>query len=194
MMKKFRHNKTGKEYELIQDSILFKDFGLMIAFDDEDVDGGGIFPDYNADKLEWRNNLVLYKALYENPDGPYFVRHAEDFFENFTEIPPARELHFYTNLCNEEQTSEWDLDTMQVDFVNARKAIYEGNERIVKTTVLTFLGDTWDLIDDGWRVFIHNDNVVMEIKEGMVTPNGKEIRRGHNLHRMLVASALGEIK
>lgn len=90
-MRKFKHNKTGKEYELIQENIIFKDFGLKITCDDDNIEGG-IFPEYNKEKIEWRGSkttgekLVLYKALYFNPDGPYFVRHAEDFFENFTEI------------------------------------------------------------------------------------------------------------
>jgi len=38
------------------------------------------------DKRYWRKNLVLYKAEYDNPDGPYFSRTYEDFMSSFTKI------------------------------------------------------------------------------------------------------------
>ena len=69
-----------REYKLIQENILFKDMDM----EPYSVDG-----EY-AERPEyyWRRkqNLVLYKALYPNQDGPYFVRHAEDFYKNFTRI------------------------------------------------------------------------------------------------------------
>ena len=34
-----------------------------------------------------------------------------------------KEIHFYTNLTNVEQTSEWDLDNMCVDYFTSNKAI-----------------------------------------------------------------------
>lgn len=60
-MKKFQHNKTGKLYELAQDPCKVKQNGIWSDF-------------------------ILYKALYDNPDGPYFVRTKEDFYNNFTEV------------------------------------------------------------------------------------------------------------
>lgn len=74
----FRHKETYKEYELIQERILFKDY--------KSIEDGN-------EKLNWRGKdsetLVLYKALYDNPDGPFFVRHLKDFNKNFTEIVPV---------------------------------------------------------------------------------------------------------
>ena len=61
-MKKFIHKKTGKPYGLVTDNFMFKENG------------------------EWRRGLVLYQALYNNPDGKFFARTPEDFFENFEEI------------------------------------------------------------------------------------------------------------
>lgn len=69
-----------REYELIQENLLFKDMDMEpYSIDGEYAER----PEYY-----WRRkqNLVLYKALYPNPDGPYFVRHAEDFYKNFTRI------------------------------------------------------------------------------------------------------------
>lgn len=79
----FRHKETYKEYELIQEQILFKDY--------KSIEDGN-------EKLNWRGKdsetLVLYKALYDNPDGPFFVRHLKDFNKNFTEIVPVNKEVF----------------------------------------------------------------------------------------------------
>lgn len=69
-----------REYTLIQENVLFKDMDM----EPYSVDG-----EYTErPEYYWRKkqNLVLYKALYPNPDGLYFVRHAEDFYKNFTRI------------------------------------------------------------------------------------------------------------
>ena len=60
-MKKYIHKKTGKPYGLVTDNFMFKENG------------------------EWRRGLVLYQTLYDNPDGKFFARTPEDFFENFEE-------------------------------------------------------------------------------------------------------------
>ena len=61
-MKKFIHKKTGKSYGVVTENFMFKENG------------------------EWRRGLVLYQTLYDNPDGKFFARTPEDFFENFEEI------------------------------------------------------------------------------------------------------------
>ena len=61
-MKKFIHKKTGKHYGLVTENFMFKENG------------------------EWRKGLILYQTLYDNPDGKFFARTPEDFFENFEEI------------------------------------------------------------------------------------------------------------
>ena len=83
---KFREYNNAKdfdhrEYEVIQENILFKDLDI----EPDCIDGEYI----ERNNYYWRknNNLILYKALYNDcPDGPYFVRHAEDFYDNFTKI------------------------------------------------------------------------------------------------------------
>lgn len=65
-MKKYKHKKTGKLYSLIQDPLKIKMRYLI------------------GDK--WEDYFVLYKAEYDNPDGPYFVRDKEDFYNNFEEV------------------------------------------------------------------------------------------------------------
>lgn len=82
----YRHKKTGKLYQLIQGRILFKDVDMEPAL----VDGEY----YEQEKYYWRGKetdspiqeqFVLYKAAYNNPDGPYFVRHKKDWDNEFEE-------------------------------------------------------------------------------------------------------------
>lgn len=78
-MKKYRHKKTGKLYSLVQERFLIKENG------------------------QWRDNFVLYKAEYENPDGPYFSRTKEDFFENFEEVEEKECLYSKENYNDEDR-------------------------------------------------------------------------------------------
>ena len=103
-----------------------------------------------------------------------------------------KEIHFYTNLTNEEQTSEWDLDNMLVDYYTANKAIDDPNERMVKTTQLSLLQNSWDYINRGVKVFIHNGNKVLEVKEHM-DGTDKDIRVGHNIQTLLLGGTFGKI-
>lgn len=53
------HKRTGNLYRVVTDNFMFKQNGV------------------------WIKNLILYECLYDNPDGKYFARTKEDFFENF---------------------------------------------------------------------------------------------------------------
>lgn len=103
-----------------------------------------------------------------------------------------KEIHFYTNLTNEEQTSEWDLDTMCVDYCTSNEAIENPDEKIVKTTQLCLLRNAWDYISRGDKVFIHNGNKVFEVCEHLVGVD-KDIRPGLDLSRLLIGGTFGEI-
>lgn len=74
----YRHKKTGNLYELVQERILFKDIDTNSLFNDE--------IDYSwRGKNTSKEQFVLYKAAYQNPDGPYFVRQKEDWDNEFEE-------------------------------------------------------------------------------------------------------------
>ena len=51
-----------------------------------------------------------------------------------------KEIHFYTDLCDIEQVSDWDLDNMNTDYTSTKHSIDNGT-KIVKTTILSFLDD-----------------------------------------------------
>lgn len=74
-MVKYKHKKTGKEYELVSDRLLFKDSKTELCSINDEIS--------EREKYYWRKELVLYRALYECPDGPFFVRTREDFFNSF---------------------------------------------------------------------------------------------------------------
>ena len=71
--KLYKHKKTGKLYSLVQENVKVKRDVVFLE-------------DTNETVLNWEEGFVLYKAEYDNPDGPYFVRYAKDFYENFEEV------------------------------------------------------------------------------------------------------------
>lgn len=71
--KLYKHKKTGKLYALVQENVKVKRDVVFLE-------------DTNETVLDWEEGFVLYKAEYDNPDGPYFVRYAKDFYENFEEV------------------------------------------------------------------------------------------------------------
>ncbi len=103
-----------------------------------------------------------------------------------------RELHFYSNLCDIDNVSEWDLDTMCTDYVTTKKAIEDSSERIVKTTQMSFLINTWDYIDSGFVVFLHNNSNCYIIKEHMPEIS-KDITRSMNILKLYLGNTFGEI-
>ena len=111
---------------------------------------------------------------------------------NLVKESNMKEIHFYTNLTNEEQTSEWDLDTMVVDLYTAQMAIADPRIDKVKTTQVSLLRNAWDYIAQGKRVFIHNGSEVLEVEEHMKGTE-KDIRIGHDLSRLLLGGTFGEI-
>lgn len=101
-------------------------------------------------------------------------------------------IHFFTNLTNEDLVAESWLDTMCVDYFTTNEAINDPKVERVRTTQLSFLRNAWDYIDNGWRVFIHNGEQVLEVKEHMAGTD-KDIRRGHDLSKLLIGGTFGEI-
>ena len=61
----FKHIKSGKLYRKLSDKFMFKENGI------------------------WKKALVLYEALYQNPDSQHFSRTKEDFYAHFIEVPDA---------------------------------------------------------------------------------------------------------
>ena len=71
--KLYKHKQTGKLYSLVQENVKVKCGVIFLK-------------DTNETVLDWEDGFVLYKAEYDNPEGPYFVRYAKDFYKNFEEV------------------------------------------------------------------------------------------------------------
>ena len=71
--KLYKHKQTGKLYSLVQENVKVKCGVIFLK-------------DTNETVLDWEDGFVLYKAEYDNSNGPYFVRYAKDFYENFEEV------------------------------------------------------------------------------------------------------------
>ena len=74
------HIKTEKRYEVIFNKFICKD----IINKQSGSNGGLSYLEKTT--YECRKGLVLYKALYDNPDSPYFERCMEDFMQNFRQV------------------------------------------------------------------------------------------------------------
>lgn len=83
---------------------------------------------------------------------------------------------------------------MVTDYVGTIKEIKDPKKEIVKTTQLVFLINTWDYMDKGYKVYIHNNVEVFEIREHMNTHTGKDIKKGHNILKLLLGGEFGKIE
>lgn len=97
-----------------------------------------------------------------------------------------KEIHFYTNLCNEEQVSDWDLETMLTDYVGTKNAIDDPETNIVKTTQLSFLRNAWDFMEKGVKIYIHNGDESFQIFDHMK-------RKGIDAEELLLNNVFGKL-
>lgn len=95
-----------------------------------------------------------------------------------------KELHVYYDL-NENTIADAKLDGLIVNCADTQRAIEEEHTNIVRTTDLTVLIDAWFHIDNGWRVFIHANSEMIEVREGM-SGTIKDIGRQHNILRLFL--------
>lgn len=105
----------------------------------------------------------------------------------------AKQLHFYVNRREPLTIGSYIAEREYIIRCKNHK------KTIIDTYQLALLIDCWDYIDDGWNVFVHiynfdkNDDTVYEIKDKMITPSGKELKRGNNVLKMILGGAFGKI-
>ena len=89
-----------------------------------------------------------------------------------------KEIHFYKDY-------PYDVpDEVLLITHNGTKWAINNSVKIIHTTALTML--SFDLLDLGYRIFLHENNKVLECKPGM-DGTEKDVRRVHNILRMVVA-------
>lgn len=88
-----------------------------------------------------------------------------------------KEIHFYKDWSFNE-----DVDII-VTHEDTKQAVHN-NAKIIHTTALTML--SFDLLDSNYRIYLHENNKVLECKPGMEGTE-KDIRKAHNILRIVVA-------
>ncbi len=86
-----------------------------------------------------------------------------------------KEIHFYLGNFSH-------LDHIFYTYDSTEEAIKQGRDRINTTSLASI---TFDLLDLGYRIFLHRNNKVLECKPGMGGTE-KEIRKGHNLLKLII--------
>lgn len=76
------------------------------------------------------------------------------------------------------------------DYTNTSKFISRGEE-LIHTTSMAHL--SFDLLDQGYRIFVHKNSKGVEFKPGMDNPSGKDIRREHNILRLFLSGFFDEM-
>ena len=89
-----------------------------------------------------------------------------------------KEIHFYLNLTSNDERSD-----MLYTFLDTKTAI-ENNRAEIHTTSIANLGFT-DLLDAGYRIYAHKDGKVLELSVGMKNISRRDIRKAHNMERIL---------
>ena len=89
-----------------------------------------------------------------------------------------KEIHFYLNLTNNDKRSD-----MLYTFLDTKTAI-ENNQTEIHTTSIANLGFAY-LLDAEYRIYAHKDGKVLELSVGMKNISGRDIRKSHNMERIL---------
>ena len=89
-----------------------------------------------------------------------------------------KEIHFYMNLAKCDKRSD-----MLYTFLDTKSAI-ENNQTEIHTTSIANLGFA-DLLDAEYRIYVHKDGKVLELSVGMKNISRRDIRKAHNMERIL---------
>lgn len=94
------------------------------------------------------------------------------------DMKSEKEIHFH---------KDYPLNGMAGIYLthNQTKDAIKRKERLIHTTSLTNL--SFDLLDDGYRIYLHENEKVLECKLGSMEGTDKDIRRAHDIRRLVVA-------
>ena len=87
-----------------------------------------------------------------------------------------KEIHFYLNLTKNDERSD-----MLYTFLDTKSAV-ENNQTEIHTTSIANLGFA-DLLDADYRIY--KDGKVLELSAGMKNISRRDIRKAHNMERIL---------
>ena len=96
-----------------------------------------------------------------------------------------KEIHFYM-----DASYPFYADQVCMTYDDTCSSIERGHE-IIHTTSLVNL--SFDLFDLGYRIFVHRRDKSLECKLGSMNGTDKEIRRPHNILKMLIAGVFDDV-
>ena len=96
-----------------------------------------------------------------------------------------KEIHFYLDTLFMSCAEQHEIYTTYDD---TEKAIDEGVIEIHTTSLASI---TFDLLDLGYKIFLHRNNKVLECKPGM-DGTEKDIRYEHNIFRIIRAKVFDD--
>ena len=91
-----------------------------------------------------------------------------------------KEIHFYLNLTKCDRRSD-----MLYTFLDTKSAI-ENNQTEIHTTSISNISFA-DLLDGDYRIYAHKDGKSLELSVGMKNISGRDIRKAHNMERILIS-------
>lgn len=91
-----------------------------------------------------------------------------------------KEIHFYKDPDYKD-----NIDMYYTH--NGTIAALEDCDEMIHTTAISVLSSFSWLLDNGYKIYLHENSKEFEIKEGNVEATDKEIRKGHNIMRMWIA-------
>lgn len=127
----------------------------------------------------WTHLYVRHKIASDESDFAEPELDLQDFVDSMiAKDTEEKEIHFY-----KDYPYDVPNDVLLITH-NGTKWSVENSVKVIHTTALTML--SFDLLDDGYRIFLHENDKVLECKPGM-DGTEKEIRRAHNILRIVVA-------
>lgn len=126
----------------------------------------------------WTHLYVRYKIASDDFDFAEPELDLQDFVDAMIAKDDQKEIHFY-----KDYPYDVPNDVLLITH-NGTKWAVENSVKVIHTTALTVL--SFDLIDDGYKIYLHENNRVLVCRPGM-DGTEKDVRRVHNILRMVVA-------
>lgn len=97
-----------------------------------------------------------------------------------------KEIHFYKDTCGIIEERMYIVKTH-----NATLLAIERGWAIIYTYSISAL-DFSQLLDKGYKIFLHENGKCAELKEGITELTDKELRRGHDIRRIWIGGGFDD--
>jgi hypothetical protein len=125
----------------------------------------------------WTHLYVRHKIASDESDFAEPELDLQDFVDSMiAKDTEEKEIHFY-----KDYPYDVPNDVLLITH-NGTKWAVENSVKVIHTTALTML--SFDLLDDGYRIFLHENDKVLECKPGMEGTE-KDIRYEHNIFKLI---------